>query len=549
MDESDLLTDLPLFRGLDAAAQAKLRSVAVDVEVRASEALFEQGDRTDAMYVVRSGRLQVRQGDVLLTELGRGNVIGELGLLTGEPRSASVVAVRDSTLVKLSQEAFDAVADVSVMTALAEGLARRLQVITPASSRADSPAAVIAVVGLDLAAPVRAVSAALVSHLRSHLRVVDPGRVDRAGLEQAELIADKVVLTASIEDEEWLDFCVRAADRLVCVSGEGSTSVPLPRRATGCDLVLTSPVSREERSRWEELLTPTSVHAIDGSIPPSALRPLAARIAGRSLGLVLGGGGARAFAHLGVLEELEHAGIAVDRVAGASVGAVIAAMAACGWDSATIDAQIFEHFVRENPIGDYTVPSRGLIRGRRTVSGLEATFDGLLVEELPREFRAVSVDLLHRQAHVHRSGRVSDVVASSLRLPGLYPPFQYRESLHVDGGVLDNLPVSTLAGPEGPVVAVSISFGGSGGARTAGAARPVRSGPPRVPGLGDTLMRTMMMGSGNAAEAAIALADVVLRPDATGVGLLEFHQIDRMRESGRAAARAALPEIEALLRG
>ncbi len=375
--------------------------------------------------------------------------------------------------------------------------------------------------------------------------MVDPGRVDRAGLEQAELVADKVVLTAADDDEEWLDFCLRAADRVVCVSGGGFLGAHLPSRAQGADLVLTAPTPREDRVRWERALTPRSVHAVDGDIPPEQLRPLAARIAGRSLGLVLGGGGARAFAHLGVLEELEAAGIAVDRLAGASVGAAIAAMSACGWPSAAIDAQVYEHFVRSNPIGDYTVPSRGLIRGRRTVSGLEHAFEGLLVEELPKEFRAVSVDLLQRRPHVHRRGRVSDAVASSLRLPGLYPPFPYENSLHVDGGVLDNLPVGTLVGPEGPVVAVSISFGGSGGSRVPGA---VRTGPPRIPGLGDTLMRTMMMGSGNASEAAIAQADLVLRPDATGVGLLEFHQIDRMREAGRVVARDAMPAIEALLR-
>ncbi len=157
-----------------------------------------------------------------------------------------------------------------------------------------------------------------------------------------------------------------------------------------------------------------------------------------------------------------------------------------------------------------------------------------------------SVDLLARRRHVHRSGRVADAVATSLRLPGLYPPLPHAGSLHVDGGVLDNLPVQSLSLTEGPVVAVSISFGGSGGSR---AGRDPGTPPrtPRVPALGDTLMRTMMMASGQAAEQAMAQASVVLRPDASGVGLLEFHQIDRMRESGRAAARAALPEITALL--
>jgi predicted acylesterase/phospholipase RssA len=114
--------------------------------------------------------------------------------------------------------------------------------------------------------------------------------------------------------------------------------------------------------------------------------------------------------------------------------------------------------------------------------------------------------------------------------------------LHVDGGVLDNLPVSTLSSDEGPLIAVSVGFGGAGGPSSGS-----RTGPPRVPALPDTLMRTMMMASGDAAARAYELADLVLRPDTRGVGLLEFHQIDRARQAGREAVTAALPQITTLL--
>jgi predicted acylesterase/phospholipase RssA len=169
-------------------------------------------------------------------------------------------------------------------------------------------------------------------------------------------------------------------------------------------------------------------------------------------------------------------------------------------------------------------------------------FQGLLVEELPHEFRCVSVDLLTRRKIVHRSGPVAEAVLCSLRLPGLYPPYLSGGVLHVDGGVLDNLPVTTLSGSEGPVIAVSVGFGGSGGPSSG-----ARTGPPRVPALADTLMRTMMMASGDAAAHSFAAADLVLRPDTRGVGLLEFHQIDRARQAGREAVAAALPQLSALL--
>jgi predicted acylesterase/phospholipase RssA len=167
----------------------------------------------------------------------------------------------------------------------------------------------------------------------------------------------------------------------------------------------------------------------------------------------------------------------------------------------------------------------------------------MLMEELPKEFRCVSVDLLARRAVVHRRGPVADAVGCSLRLPGIFPPYVYDGSLHVDGAVLDNLPVSALASDEGPLIAVSIGFGGDSNPQSA----KHFDRPPRIPGIAETLMRTMMMGSDRAAAATMGDADVVIRPGSRGVGLLEFHQIDQAREAGRTATREALPEVLALL--
>jgi predicted acylesterase/phospholipase RssA len=234
--------------------------------------------------------------------------------------------------------------------------------------------------------------------------------------------------------------------------------------------------------------------------------------------------------------------VVVDRFAGTSVGACVAGLAAAGLDAAAVDANVYENFVRQNPINDYTVPAKALIRGRRTATLMTQGMHGLLIEELPHEFRCVSVDLINRRKVVHRSGPLAEAVLCSLRLPGLYPPYLSGGVLHVDGGVLDNLPVSTLSADEGPLIAVSVGFGGSGGPKSGS-----RTGAPRVPALADTLMRTMMMSSGDAAARAFEDADLVLRPDTRGVGLLEFHQIDRSREAGLAAVTAALPQITALL--
>ena len=126
---------------------------------------------------------------------------------------------------------------------------------------------------------------------------------------------------------------------------------------------------------------------------------------------------------------------------------------------------------------------------------------------------------------------------ASARLPVLFAPIPDDTGrLLIDGGVLDNLPVDLLTErDEGPVVAVNISMGGGGGG-------PVRTGRPRIPALGETLLRTMMIGSGGAVAAARAEGAWVVTPPTLGVGLLEFHQLDRMIAAGRSAARALLEQ-------
>ena len=547
--EVDPLGALPLFAGLHPAALAELRDHAEQVELQAGSYLFQAGEPSDSLYVVRSGRLQVLQNDFVLRELGRGDVVGELGFLIDAPRSASICAVRDSTLVRLTKAEFDKITDAGVLGSLVRVLATRLhQNPPPVVARTPASEVVVAIVGVDADAdaPVSMVATELVDALSTRLQVVNPGRVNRDGLERAERVADKVVLDAGFDNVEWRDFCLRSADRVVLVTADPTPpSQPLPERAAGADLVLAGPpADREQRRGWEGLLTPRSVCVVHSDNATVDLRPLAARIAGRSIGLVLSGGAARAFAHLGVLEELEAAGVTVDRYAGTSMGAIIAGLAATGRNAAAVDATIYEYFIRSNPTNDYTLPSKGLIRGRRTLAALRNAFGGQLVEEVPHEFRCVSVDLLDRRAIVHRRGRLAEVVGCSLRVPGLYAPVVYDGSLHVDGGVLDNLPVATLGREDGPLIAVTV--GGGQAPSPASATKAARS--PRVPNLVDTLMRTMTIGSAMTSSAVLGQADLAIQADTSSIGFLEWHQIDRAREIGRIAAREAMPQIMDLVR-
>jgi predicted acylesterase/phospholipase RssA len=174
---------------------------------------------------------------------------------------------------------------------------------------------------------------------------------------------------------------------------------------------------------------------------------------------------------------------------------------------------------------------------RHRVSITRVMGDAVL-EGLPTQLHVVSTDLVSRTRQVHRRGPLVDAVLASSRLPVLFPPIPTDDGrLLMDSGVVDNLPVDLLLErDEGPVVAVNISMAGGSGARAGSRPR----GRPRMPALGETLLRTMMIGAGGAVEAAHRSGAVVLTPATLGVGLLEFHQLDRMVLSGREAARALL---------
>ena len=542
------LSSIPLLAGLPEHALGQLTAASRTVELAAGEWLFEEGDPAGSAYVLASGRLQIVQGGTLVRELTPGAVVGELALLTGEPRSAGARAHRDATLLELPRVAFEAVldSDPRATRTLLDQVAGQLRTSNGNGTNHPDPVVprVVAVVGAHPGSAAAEVGAVLVAALSPRVRTVDPGRPDAAGLARAEREHDRVVLVTdgvpagtSDVDSAWRDFCLRQADLVVLVA-RSDAAVPTDgvRGLTDAsEVVLVGPPPIAKRlSAWVAATGAARLSVVDGDLL-MGVQALADRIAARSLGLVLAGGGARAFAHVGVLLELEEAGRRVDRLAGTSVGAIVAAQYAVGRDAAEVEEICYREFVRRRPFSDWTVPRRSLARGARTRAGLVRTLGSdTVLDGLPRQLQVVSTCLLSRSRQVHRSGQLVDAVAASCRLPILFPPMPTEEGkLLVDGGVLDNLPVDLLMDRhEGPVVAVNISMGGGSG-------RP-RTGPPRIPPLGDTLFRTMMIGAGGAVQAAHERGALVVTPASMGVGLLEFHQFDVMVEAGREAARALL---------
>jgi EmrB/QacA subfamily drug resistance transporter len=533
-----------LFSQLPAETQARLESSARPSTVRAGAWIVREGELAQTLFVLTSGRAEVLVGEESVRELGPGAVIGELALLTGGRRSASVRARRDCQVLEVDRELLETTvwSDRRALGALVTALAHQLAEARPPASEVMRPG-VVAVVAATAGAPVDEVAEELRAALARHLRVGVLRHGSQTHLDQMEHDHDRVLVVAPGDDPQWSASCRRQADVVVLVARSGQPATLAPDGRAQPDVVIVGAApSQEELEQWAAFDPWQVLVSPDAELRAGLVR-LAARIAGRSVGLVLAGGGARSLAHVGVLLELEEAGICVDRLAGASFGAVIAAGYAMGLNATEVEGLVYDEMVRRKPFSDYTVPRFSIVRGRRTDETMERVFGSRRIELLPRQFRCVSVDLLTRSLVVFRSGSLSHAVRASARLPGLFPPIATTDQLLVDGGVLDNSPVDVLSErDEGPLIVVNVAMGARPHRPTvvAGDGTVVRaSRPVRIPPLGETLLRTMMIGGSDDSPQRPSHAHVIT-PASRGVGLLEFHQLDTMIESGRAAARELL---------
>lgn len=549
---ADVLAEVPMFASLPADSRQAMAGRTQMVAVPAGEWLYRQGDVADALYVVRSGRVEVVEESpgrepVVLRELGSGTALGELALIADSVRTASVRARRDARLLRVGRDDFEAILAGSseASRALLGTVGQWLVTGHTGSATGSGVPMAIAVIALDGSAAEAGIDRELADRLGDLVSVsfvtediVPAG--DRPGLalsdllDRAEAQGQRVLLSGGCAgDGEWTLSCLRQADRVLLVVDEAPDAELLTRLALppGMDVVLLGPPGAVAEHALD-MLAPRATYRVRPGVPrPGDVAVMARRLAGRSVGLVLSGGGARSFTQIGVLEELRDAGVVIDRIGGTSMGAFIGALVAQGLTPEEVDARCFEEWVRRNPVGDYRIPRTSLIRGKRARAMLERNLPGS-IEDLPRSFFATSVDLITARPIHLRRGPLALAVGSSMALPIFMEPVVHDGMLLLDGGLMDNLPTEAMAADrEGPVIAVDVSEP---------SVRSLEPGvQPEVPGLTETMYKVMLLSEADDARRR-SFADLHVRPDFDGVGVLEFHMLDEMKEAGRLAARRAL---------
>ena len=538
-----------LFSSLDRQLLERVANAIQTLGVRAGESVVTEGEAGETFYVVRSGLLEVVTGptEERVRLLRAGVAFGELALLGSRTRTATIRALRDSEVWCLPRETFD-----ELLASEADFARTMVRALTQLvfESRPHQPRgrlSVIAIVPLHPDAPADSLVDAFETMLGTATVCAVRAQPEATTSEWATMVEaverdhDIVLLVASHDHDAWFDFCVREADRVVAVANRSATIVPLDP-TTRTDLVLFGSNRDGAVGPILARLEPRAHHLVDRHDQTSGLGRAVRRITDRSIGIVMSGGGARGFAHIGVLQALADAGVTIDRFAGVSMGALVGALAARRLSPAQISIGLRRELVDRRPFSDYGLPRISLIRANRARAMLERLLGPAQIEELAHDFFCVSADLVSAEPVVHHSGSLVTAVAASMSLPGLAPPLRDGPRILVDGGVLDNLPVETMLRAEtGPVIAVDVMGRGVPGAR-----RSSRSGD-RLPSLLETVARSTTLASRGRAEAQRELASVAIVPELRDVSLLDFARFDAIVAAGRRAAEHVSVEAHSLL--
>lgn len=268
-------------------------------------------------------------------------------------------------------------------------------------------------------------------------------------------------------------------------------------------------------------------------IPPSQpVTPAFVKIPPR-LGLALGGGAARGFAHVGVIQVLEEAGIRPDLVAGTSAGSLVAAIYASGKTGSQL--QRVAETMEEATIADWTVPlfNRGVLRGDALARYVNAQVGSRLIEDMHLPLGIVATDLNSGRDVLFQRGDTGTAVRASSAVPGVFQPVKISGRDYVDGGLVSPVPVRAARkmGAE-LVIAVDISSPPDG--NLAG-------------GTLDVLLQTFSIMGMSINTFELQDADVVVRPSLNGIASSDFSSRKRSIDAGRKAMIQAMPQLRAAI--
>jgi len=578
LDVTPALKSIPFLKDVPARAIRAAGKEAIWFSIPAGRPLFTAGEQADRMFFVLSGTLGTFRTTIdgrteFVGHVRTGEPVGEMALFLGgidldedgdiddAPHSASVYAIRDSEVMSISRKGWEQM--VRAEPELLEGMIRvilgRLRHTKQRGARTQPKVFTLVATSptIDLPLRAKALQSALKTLGKSSC-IVDETKGDNkpAGyFDELEQTHDIVILISSIGDSSWYRLSVRQADRIwVMGRADAKPSNPLmpsdhsPARSLKLvDVVLLHHGNNRQAAKpvdWLEAAGGTRIFHWT-NVGGTHCDRLARVMAGESVGVVLSGGGARAYAHVGVIKAIREEGLPIDFIGGASMGAVIAACVAMGWGHDEIDRRIRKAFVETNPLGDYTFPIVGMVKGRRVSARLKEHFQDAEIGDLNIPFFALSTNLTDGTINLHRTGLLRTALRATISLPGILPPVVDRGRVLVDGAVLNNFPSDIMRDlHRGHIIGSDVTRSREAFAGAEFEHPPsilhwlFNRGLSTAPPIAGLLMRAATVNINP--QRGHEHADVLVLPELEDVTLRDWKAYDQTVEAGYMAAKMAL---------
>ncbi len=560
--------------------------------LRNGEELFRQGDETDGLYIIMAGRLPIviRNEDDTRHLLGIAEapqLVGEFSLIADSVRNATVYASRESMVAFLSKDQFNKhimqkpklLASVSRM--IVERQQKATEINTPNGRNHH-----IAILPLSRNIPLKRIIHMLKTEIRKSGRTlaIDSNQFDifygkngasqtsfkdffnssvTAWLDDRESSYAHVLYVADYEWNSWTHRCINRADRVLLLAD----STQSPRLSEIEQKLVAMFAPRNHRPRIEYVfLHPESTIFPSNTITwlksrkmeafhhvrlddPKHFSRLARRLTGRAFGLILSGGGARGYVHLGVHRAIQEAGIPIDYIGGSSMGALLGGSMAQGLSY----QQLFELsklFANPRALFDYTLPISALMKSAKLTSFCQGLYKDVLIEDLWTPYFCISSNLSLGTENCHQTGSLWRAVRSSTAIPGVFSPVpQENGELYVDGAVLNTFPVEKIGKLlfGGILIGVNVSqiqaleenynYGTSlsGWEVLANKLNPF-SENICTPKILETLLRSNDIKSIEAMEKTRKLLNILIEPNVHSYSLLDFRSFENISDIGYKAA-------------
>lgn len=578
-----------LFSDLNDEELKNLLDLVQIVELHATQVLFEQNDDSDSVYLLLQGDLVASRASSIgetkiLGYVRAGEIVGEMGLISSQPRSLTISALNDAKLIKLTRHVFEQYFEnrpqpllhiLSIVINRAQNTLHSLTTIKRCIFIAVVPANVGDVVNMVF----EKISAMLKNNVKVCL-LSDKEIASYNTLESAKKLLDKlgrsndyVIFRVDLNNEIATHLLLEKSHRVLIVAEENEkpelnkfikqfmNNKAYDHIKKELVLIYNKPNATPQNTKqWLSQGNINQHYHI--RMRDEDYNYLLRFLVGQPIGLVLSGGGTKGWVHVGAIKALHEAQLPIDAVGGTSIGAIVGGAYLLHQDYMGLLDAIHEFAnVAQSMVNfrQFTYPLISLLDGKKKIVGLYKVFNGVQIEDLCRPYFSICANLSDNSEVVNSEDSLWLWASASSSLPGLVPPITHEGKIYLDGGVVNSLPVDVMknvVGEKGKIIAVDLSLHLK--------SNEGYSFPPvitfmdallyklkyknykqfKFPSFAATLLESLMMGSQAKTERNILLADVVVRPDLSKYRMISnLPEADELMEIGYKAMKEQLKEF------